>query len=69
MNTFLGGISGYNTKDDFEKFRVVRVDKKTGKEKNIFRNLTLDEALFLADKRTRETAKAYIVVIKDKTKR
>lgn len=74
---FLGGIAGYSTKDDIEKYRVVRVNKKTGQERNLYRNLTLDEALFLADKKTygriydgsiKETSKSYVVVVKDKRK-
>lgn len=62
MATFLGG---YNTKSDYGKYKIVRISKATGRERNFSTNLTYDEAVYIAS-RLKNSAKTLFVVKEQK---
>jgi hypothetical protein len=58
MATFLGS---YKTKSDYAKYKIVRISKATGKERNVYSNLTYDEAEYIAA-RLKSSAKTMLVI-------
>ena len=67
MNTFLGSIGGYSTKEDYRTYKVIRKSRNTGKEVTYSNNLTLDEALFIAERQP--DTKYTFVMVKEERKR
>ena len=62
MATFLGG---YNTKSDYNKYKIVRISKATGKERNVYSNLTYDEAQYISS-RLKSSTKTILAVKEQK---
>jgi hypothetical protein len=67
MATFLGAIGGYSTKDDYRTYKVIRKSRNTGKEVTYANNLTLDEALFIAERQP--DTKSTFVMVREERKR
>ena len=68
MATFLGGIGGYSTKSDYKTYKVIRKSRNTGKERVYANNLTLDEALFIAERQP-DTKTTFVMVKEEYKKR
>ena len=67
MATFIGAIGGYSTKDDYRTYKVIRKSRNTGKEVTYANNLTLDEALFIAERQA--DTKSTFVMVREERKR
>ena len=68
MNTFLGGIGSYSTKSDYKTYKVIRKSRNTGKERTYANNLTLDEALYIAERQP-DTKTTFVLVREDKRRK